>query len=107
MPQVWSVESKSEALLRLRTWLRDGTLVIEAGPEGEELVRELCSLQEIVRPSGSIGLGARKGSHDDRAAALLSLAMADSVGLMSGSPVSGGPELIVDSPIHGRRTFGG
>jgi hypothetical protein len=105
--QQWTVESKGEALLRLRTLLRDRQLVIEPGPEGEALVKELLNLQETIRPSGSIGLGARRG-HDDRAAAVLSLCMADSVGMLGGSPAepqSGG--LIIDSPIRGRSYHGG
>jgi hypothetical protein len=105
-PQVWSVESKGEALIRLRAWLRDGTLAIEPSDEGEALVKELLNLQETIRPSGSIGLGARRG-HDDRACALLSVAMADSVGFMAGSPIAKQNGLIVDSPIHGRSYYGG
>jgi len=105
-PQTWSAETKGEALLRLRTWLRDGTLAIEPGPEGEALVRELLNLQETIRPSGSIGLGARRG-HDDRACALLSIAMGDSVGFLAGSPIRKPQGLIVDAPGQPTRYFGG
>jgi hypothetical protein len=104
-PQVWSVDSKAEALLRLRTWLRDGTLAIEPGPEGEALVRELLQLQETIRPSGSIGLAARRG-HDDRACSLLSVAMADSQGFMSGSPIRQSRGMVVHHPDGRTQTYG-
>lgn len=93
-PQTWSVETKGEALLRLRTWLRDGSLTIQPSEEGAALVRELLNLQETIRPSGSIGLAARRG-HDDRACALLNIAMADSIGFLAGSPIKKPSGMIV------------
>jgi hypothetical protein len=86
-PMLWSAETKAAAVARVRQWFREGTIVIEPGEEADALRRELLNFQERILPSGIIGYGARRGGHDDRVALLLNAAMADTQGLLAGSPL--------------------
>lgn len=83
----WTSETKAQALARMRQWLRDSTMVIEPSANGTAMVGELIGLQEVIRPTGTIGLGARRGSHDDLCALALNAAMFDITGGFSGSPI--------------------
>jgi hypothetical protein len=94
VPQTWSTETKSEALMQLRRWLADGQLVIEETWEGRRLVEEMVRLSEIIRPSGALSIGARSG-HDDRVACLLNVAMAQAALHLPGSPHGSGDGMTV------------
>lgn len=85
--QTWSNESKQLALGRMRTWAKDSSLAIYPSAEGERTVMELCNLTQVIRPSGALSVGARRGGHDDRAALIINLAMADGEGALAGSPI--------------------
>jgi len=86
VPQEWNAETKTDALAVLRQWLGDGDLMIEQTTEGEKLIEELINLREIIRPSGSVAIGARTGN-DDRACCLLNIAMAQASLALTGSPL--------------------
>jgi hypothetical protein len=67
--------SKPAAISLVRRWLRDDVVIFPKGDE--KLKRELLSMQEKFSPSGSLTYGARGSSHDDRAAVIVTAAMAD------------------------------
>lgn len=87
VPQVWSNDSKSRAVLRLRQYFREKSLLIEDGNEADALKSELLAFREKVLPSGVLSYGARSGAHDDRVALLINLAMMDASDLLRGSPI--------------------
>lgn len=87
VPLVWSNESKSRAVLRLRQYFRDKIVALESCEEADRLKSELLAFKEKVLPSGALSYGARTGSHDDRVALLLNLAMADTDEMLRGSPI--------------------
>lgn len=87
VPMTWTTETKATAVARVRQLFREGTLVIEPGDEADALRRELLTFQERILPSGIVSYGARRGGHDDRVALLLNAAMADTQGLLAGSPL--------------------
>lgn len=82
----WTNESKIQAVATVRRWFRDGAIVIEPGHEAEKLRRELLNFEERVTSSGAISYGARRASHDDRVALLLTAAMAEQQGILLGGP---------------------
>ncbi len=84
--QSWTNETKSRAVVTLRRWFADQTIAIEPNAEGKRMRAELLSFQERIAPSGVMTYGARRGGHDDRVALLLNAAMAETEGLLRGSP---------------------
>ena len=83
----WNPGTIEDQFAVLRGWLRDGELAIEDTPMGHALVRELVGLAEIVRPSGGLSFGGRRGTHDDLAACVRSIAQAQAELRLPGSPV--------------------
>ncbi len=83
-PLPWTNANKATAVETVRAWMRDDRLVIP--PTAEKMRAELLGFQERIAPSGFITYGARRGGHDDFAALLLTSAIADADGLISGSP---------------------
>lgn len=104
--QHWDSTTKGDALAVLRQWLSDGDLTIEPGPGGEKLVEELIRLQEIIRPTGSVGIGARQGN-DDLACCVLNLGMAQALLDLPGSPIGGGKGMVVYKPDGRVEYYGG
>jgi hypothetical protein len=80
----WTNPLKIAAVERLRRWLREQAIV---SVPHDKLKRELAGLQERITPSGAITYGARGSGHDDYAALLLTLAMADAESLVPLSPL--------------------
>jgi hypothetical protein len=81
----WTGPNKEESVATLRRWMREGDLVL---PVHETLKKQLANFAEKVSPSGALTYGGRQSTHDDYAALLLTLAMADADGLVSGSPLA-------------------
>jgi hypothetical protein len=79
----WSAPAKEAAVATVRAWLRDDVLVL---PEHDRLREELLEFEERVSPSGGFTFGARGSGHDDFVSLLLTAAMADARGQLSGSP---------------------
>jgi len=80
----WTNPSKVQAVDTLRRWMRDGDISL---PDHATLRSQVQNFSEKVTPTGAFTYGARTG-HDDFAALLLTLAMAESEGLLSGSPLA-------------------
>lgn len=94
---VWSNPSKVQAVTRLRSWLRDGSIILPQPGEGDAAARlssELAAYQERLSPSGSVVYGGRSGVHDDHVATLLTAAMADARALLPASPTA--PRVVRD-----------
>ena len=85
----WTEQSKGLAVSRVRTWLRDRSLVIEAGDEGDRMRREMLTLEERLLPSGGVSFDAKRtrSGHSNRLSCLLTAAMADAAGALGGSPI--------------------
>lgn len=79
----WTNESKRVAVDVIRDWLRRGVLVL---PDDAQLRRELISLETKITPSGYEVTAARRRGHDDRAALVVTCAMAEQAGLLPMSP---------------------
>jgi hypothetical protein len=79
----WTNASKTIAVDRVRGWFRDRSITL---PDHEKLKKQLYAFEEKFTPSGSITYGARS-DHDDYAALLLTAAMADAEGNLTGSPL--------------------
>lgn len=80
----WTNPTKETAVETLRRWFRDGDLALVGHAKLKE---QLGKFSEKITPNGSFSYGARTG-HDDYAALLLTLAMAEAEGLVSGSPLA-------------------
>jgi hypothetical protein len=79
----WTATNKPQAVASLRRWLAEGTLAL---PQHGKLRAELLKFEERSTPSGGFTFGARGSGHDDYVALLITLALADAEGQLSGSP---------------------
>lgn len=87
----WTAQSKVQAVTRLRSWLRDGSIILPKPTDGDAAARlasELAAYQERLSPSGTVVYGGRSGVHDDHVATLLTAAMADARALLPASPTA-------------------
>lgn len=87
----WSAPSKVQAVTRLRSWLRDGQIILPKPSDGDAAARlstELAAFQERLSPSGNVVYGGRSGVHDDHVATLLTAAMADAHAMVPASPTA-------------------
>ena len=91
----WTSASKPEAVERVRTWLRDGTIAL---CKHDRLRTELLAFEERITPSGAFTFGARGSGHDDYVALLLTTALAE----IAGSLVAHTPLII---PTAARRAI--
>jgi hypothetical protein len=91
----WTNSTKLEAVARVASWMREGTLSIEAGPGDDdnpgnkfaiELKKQLLSFDERISKSGAIKYSGRGSVHDDLVSVLLLAARADAEGLLPLSP---------------------
>jgi len=81
--------SKARSVLHMRRLLHDGAVVL---PTGHEVLRtQLVQYSERITRSGSL-TWAGSGRRDDAAAVCLTTALADSEGLIPGSPIRRGGE---------------
>jgi hypothetical protein len=98
----WANANKREAVTRLKRQFADGSIVL---PTDEKLKTELLNYSERITASGTITYSARGQGHDDRAALLVTAALAELEGLADGAPthvprtrheqpLTGGGELI-------------
>lgn len=79
----WGTKNKIDAVNRLRAWFHDDLISL---PMHSELRLELLKFNEVITPSGSISYKGRGMTHDDYVALLLTAAIADSQGMLGGSP---------------------
>lgn len=87
----WSAPSKLQAVTRLRSWLRDGQIILPKLSDGDaaaRLTQELAAFQERLSPSGTVVFGGRTGVHDDHVAVLVTAAMADAHAMVPASPTA-------------------
>lgn len=90
----WSAPSKLQAVTRLRSWLRDGQIILPRPSDGDaaaRLAQELAAFQERLSPSGTVVFGGRTGVHDDHVAVLVTAAMADAHAMVPASPTAPRP----------------
>jgi hypothetical protein len=80
----WTAASKGPAVRDVRALFRERRLIIAC--EHEKLRRELHSYEERLSPSGTVAYAAHGTGHDDYVSLLVTLAMAQSEGLLPGSP---------------------
>lgn len=85
----WTNPTKTNAVLRLRQLVKEGTLVIspELGSEADALIGEVRTFDETLLPSGALSFGARGKHHDDRIMTVLLAARVDADGGLRGSPL--------------------
>lgn len=80
----YSMQSKPEAVARVRRWLRDGTIQL---PKHDILHRELLNFSEVPTAGGGFTFKARGSGHDDFVCLLLTAALADIEGQLRKSPI--------------------
>lgn len=89
----WTAKSKPEAVERVRTWLREGSIALPSEPK---MRSQLLAFEERIAPSGQFTFGARGSGHDDYPALLVTAAMASLEG-----------DLVHEEPDMTVLTFGG
>lgn len=82
-PLAWTNTNKIEAVTRLKRQFAEGSIVLA---DDEKLKTELLNYAERITPSGAITYSARGNGHDDRAALLITSALAEIEGLTDGAP---------------------
>lgn len=88
----WTPSNKPRGVARVRRWLLEGTLAL---PQHEGLRRELLNFEERIDTGGQFTFGARGSGHDDYVSLLITAALADEAGKLSGSPLSETPEEVL------------
>lgn len=82
-PIAWNAENKRVAAETLRRWMASRQLVL---PDNPTLRRQLLEFRTKVTATGETLAG--RGKHDDHAATLLTLAMAEGEGYLGESPIA-------------------
>lgn len=79
----WTNENKREAVTRLKRMFAENAIVLG---NDDKLKAELLNYSERITASGAVIYSARGSGHDDRAALLISAAMAELDNLANGAP---------------------